>query len=599
MIKLPKLSKTGALSLLVTVLLASFQVATLVVQARSSDQVEAEIAAQKNQLSGVNAQIVAAQTELTAASSQLGGASSQVAQLQAQINETQANIKLNQLKLEALLGEKQLNTLEQKAIELSRGELLRSAYTNWRSDRELNATGLGWVGKGLAAGIKLDAYRSSLLETANRDLSSVNEKLSDIGRNIENVNQLSAELEKQNRDLAARKAQLDEEIAAIRRNVSSRSSAVAGLRTQSSAMQQKINQLSSEQKALQEYENQLLQQAGNGGGQTVASGQYYLFGTGRDLYQGHGVGMSQYGAHGAAQKGWNASRILEFYYTGTRVTNYDENSNITVKYCANNPALDPYQKNGCDDGQQPVTERVSMDEYLAGLGEMPESWPVEARKAQMIAARTYALRSTNNGDPNVPICLTTYCQVTYFKTGDTREMDLVLATKGLVVTYNGKLIETLYSADNSQGKGTANNDTVFSTMSGDGTAYPYLRAVNDTGVASTTSYTKWQWRSDGFDMTRLDRFLNHGASFSKLSGSARSFMTGLKSAVGGRVAYLGFERDPSNRVKKVIITGTNGQSRAMAGWLFKTVWNSWVSTERPNGSVDYIYSLTFFLAKAD
>jgi stage II sporulation protein D len=34
---------------------------------------------------------------------------------------------------------------------------------------------------------------------------------------------------------------------------------------------------------------------------------------------GHGVGMSQYGAQGAARAGWNAARILAWFYRGTRL----------------------------------------------------------------------------------------------------------------------------------------------------------------------------------------------------------------------------------------------------------------------------------------
>lgn len=603
MTKLPKFLHSFVLLFLSTVIVAALfgQSAFIVslqnqVEARSSQEVAAEIEAQKQQLNGLNSQIAAAQKELNAAKAQLGGANSQIAQLQAQINEAQAEIKLNQLKLESLTSEKQLQTLEKQNIELQRSELLRSSYTSWRSVNQINSGGLGWVGGGVAANVKLEAYRSSLLGVTNQDLTFVTEKITDISSNINQTNLLVAELDKQSKDLVAKKAQLEAEIALLQRNVNASSGAVSGLRTQAGSLQRNINQLSAEQRALQEYENALLSQGGNGGQQTIAAGEYYFFGRGRDLYQGHGVGLSQFGAFGAAQRGWNAEQIIKFYYTNVRLETRPGNVNV--------------QGYGT----------MSADVYVAGLGEVPDRacgtpeqiaarpdkyisdnpntiwdcWPEESIKAQVIAARTYALFQGGT------ICTNANCQI--YK-GGTAKMWAAEETSNQVIisnggTHAGGLISAVYSSDNNQGGGTAHNDTVFSTMAGDGTPHSYLRAVNDTNVARLTSYSSWQWRTDGFDMAKMARFLNHGANHGGLSSSARNYMSNLRSAIGGEVAFLGFEKDPSGRVKKVILTGTNGQSRSMAGWFFKTIWNSWVATERPNGSVDYIYSLTFTLAKS-
>ena len=52
---------------------------------------------------------------------------------------------------------------------------------------------------------------------------------------------------------------------------------------------------------------------------------------------------------------------------------------------------------------------MSLEKYLLGIYEMPESWPMEALKAQVIAARSYALAYTNNGSGE--ICATESCQV--------------------------------------------------------------------------------------------------------------------------------------------------------------------------------------------
>lgn len=49
---------------------------------------------------------------------------------------------------------------------------------------------------------------------------------------------------------------------------------------------------------------------------------------------GHGVGMSQYGALGYAQNGWDASRILGHYYTGTSLGTTDPNQKVRVQLVA-------------------------------------------------------------------------------------------------------------------------------------------------------------------------------------------------------------------------------------------------------------------------
>src|SRR5256885_13925004 len=45
---------------------------------------------------------------------------------------------------------------------------------------------------------------------------------------------------------------------------------------------------------------------------------------------GHGVGMSQYGALGYAEHGWNATAILEHYYTGTTLGTTDPAQTVRV-----------------------------------------------------------------------------------------------------------------------------------------------------------------------------------------------------------------------------------------------------------------------------
>jgi peptidoglycan hydrolase-like amidase len=97
----------------------------------------------------------------------------------------------------------------------------------------------------------------------------------------------------------------------------------------------------------------------------------------------HYNGMSQYGALGRSKDGQDYKEILKFYYKVDTKKVDDFPSKISVKGVG---TLD-YQY------------------YLYGIAEMPSDWPVEALKAQAIAARTYSYRASK------PICITESCQV--------------------------------------------------------------------------------------------------------------------------------------------------------------------------------------------
>lgn len=95
--------------------------------------------------------------------------------------------------------------------------------------------------------------------------------------------------------------------------------------------------------------------------------------------------MSQYGAKGRAEAGQSAEQILSFYYPGATINkSYGVPATINVI--------------GFGD-------RSFEDEYMKRIYEMPNSFPMEALKAQAVAARTYAIRSGSS------ICATESCQV--------------------------------------------------------------------------------------------------------------------------------------------------------------------------------------------
>jgi stage II sporulation protein D len=242
---------------------------------------------------------------------------------------------------------------------------------------------------------------------------------------------------------------------------------------------------------------------------------------------GHGVGLSQWGAYGQAKAGRTYDQILAHYYFGTklgratksevRVLLAEGKRALTVQSTApfrvrdaagavtKLPAgaliLTPQLKlpNAAKaspgplfvlPGKQPlsldgrpyrgklelasaggylrVVNYVGLEAYIAGVvaDEMPYTWPLEALKAQAVAARTFALKSIVKGKPYdlfSDVRSQVYGGVASEELSATKAIQ---ATAGQVVTYAGQLITAFYFS--SSGGKTASAEDVF------GTALPYL-----------------------------------------------------------------------------------------------------------------------------
>lgn len=137
----------------------------------------------------------------------------------------------------------------------------------------------------------------------------------------------------------------------------------------------------------------------------------------------HGVGLNQYGALGRAQAGQNVEQILDAYYDNVELKK-DYSTDITLQV----------EGHGA----------FNIEEYVKRIYEMPESWPLEALKAQAVAARTYALNYTNNGAKS--ICTTQSCQVFKPEPKTGAWAQAVEQTKGWVLLHNGAPITAWYAS---------------------------------------------------------------------------------------------------------------------------------------------------------
>ena len=135
-----------------------------------------------------------------------------------------------------------------------------------------------------------------------------------------------------------------------------------------------------------------------------------------------------------------------------------------------------------------TVEEMDMDEYLVGvvLAEMPSTFALEAKKAQAVAARTFARKAfvTGGKHGDGSVCAESSCCQAYLTCEKYLEMGgsekaiadaktAVAATSGYVLSFEGKLIEATYFS--CSGGSTEDAVAVW------GTDFPYLRAVDSPG----------------------------------------------------------------------------------------------------------------------
>ena len=155
---------------------------------------------------------------------------------------------------------------------------------------------------------------------------------------------------------------------------------------------------------------------------------------------------------------------------------------------------------------------LPLEEYVLRVtaAEMPASFAEEALKAQSVAARTYTARKMASlggkpcGKGGADVCTDSTCCQAYRtreelseKWGGSADMyfdklsGAVSATRGVILTYNGKPIEALFHS--SSGGMTEDAANVF------GGDAPYLKSVSSPGeegfsrYSATVSFTRKQF----------------------------------------------------------------------------------------------------------
>ena len=179
---------------------------------------------------------------------------------------------------------------------------------------------------------------------------------------------------------------------------------------------------------------------------------------------------------------------------------------------------------------------IHIEDYLLGVVpyEMGDSFPLEALKAQAIAARTYALRkSGSSGDYDVED--TTNDQAYRGRASNSPLSEqAVLETVGLCGTYNGYLAQCYYSASN--GGQTELGQHVWPTSEPD--AYGYM-----------------DMRDDPYDFENPDSIVKRYTlpKKTKKAGVGDALHQVLVSALGDKLMALGAQTEPDCvRIDEVI-----------------------------------------------
>ena len=219
--------------------------------------------------------------------------------------------------------------------------------------------------------------------------------------------------------------------------------------------------------------------------------------------------------------------------------------------------------NGCIER---LIARLGFEDYLLGLGEVPASWPMEAMRAQAVAARTYAayvmkhsrLRADCKCDISDGSSDQTY--IGYNREGGAdgdRWVSAVRSTAGAVVTYRGALIQSFYAASDG-----GHSDSVEDVWHGGNPAYkiPWLTGVCDPGESTSANpWTSWTKTYTAGEVTsRL-------APYTGSIGTVRRFEA-VRRGSGGRIIVATVEGSSGH----ARVTGS--QLKYALSWYDERVW---------------------------
>lgn len=222
-------------------------------------------------------------------------------------------------------------------------------------------------------------------------------------------------------------------------------------------------------------------------------------------------------------------------------------------------------------------------EYLRGIGEVPSSWPQAALEAQAITARSFALSKANiyrkSCDCNLYSTVQDQNFVGYSKESEPgygqKWVEAVDATepepgKGLVVTYNGKVVTTFYAS--STGGVTQDVAEVW------GSSIPYLVPVPDP----------WS----------LDPVIN--PTFSSWTRQIKQADIAKAFGLPDVIRYEVTARTKAGGVKVIVAYSSTGKSAELSGEKFRSrlqLPSTWISRSVNRVTAEAVDSIAVAVAR--
>lgn len=336
-----------------------------------------------------------------------------------EVNYQTLNTKLNNIK--DRIGNLEIE-IEKKEIEVKKGEealsyqknLLneraRSYYKNINKNSTLFLSAL--VADDLSGSLRKIFYQKSIVDEDKRTIIK-------IVMYVRNLEEIKKNLETEKIGLAKLKIEVDQQSKIVADQISQTRSQIAELTArQQQLIAQKLASLNISRSSSSpgRCDSDLTNGRDPGFSPKFA---FFTYGV------PNRVGMNQYGAWGRAKAGKNERDILQAYYNFDEIKKWDTNIEIRVDNVGN----------------------YKLEEYVKRLYEIPDSWTdnnLAALKAQAIAARSYVLAYTNNGQGS--ICATESCQVVKADPKGGNWEQAVNQTEGQVMVQGGNPIKAWFSS---------------------------------------------------------------------------------------------------------------------------------------------------------
>ena len=254
---------------------------------------------------------------------------------------------------------------------------------------------------------------------------------------------------------------------------------------------------------------------------------------------------------------WAVAALAMLHLTGTGALPKEVTAEQVARYAFDQPIRILVSRGS--DFQSNKVELIPLESYVAGVvaAETPRSFPLEALKAQAIAARTYALFHLGDHEAQgADLCGEVHCQAYHgVPPPDSKAYRAAQETAGEVLVYNGVLLDAQYSA-------ACSGHTVAAWQTRQGKLLPYLGGADDR--AADGAYC-----AQGHHATWTRRFTS--AEAQRLIARNLKTVLGDHSIRPGKLLALRVAERNGNRVRWFEVKTTTATYRVMGDavrWLF-------------------------------